>query len=336
MGSLQRDSVLTQSLQSGLALEFERSESTRRIRLVLSELLYIASQVQEQQKNQEFQIKQSDLFDNAVYMEEISYVICVALSELPTVLSILDITETLLHVKYGPEIICWIVANIPDSFSEVCAHLIANGERQEESALGRIRTMALTMLCQMNPSQALAVRAKCVELCRMPALAITLSLEHENINNTLAESDIVAFVSGLLLGSDQQVRTWIAMFIRNGQKRKWESHTALQSLREELLKRLQAMTSQNAGQLPESQVVQASALLRLYCALRGIGGIKFQDDEVAMIVQLLTSHPPPSPAGVRFVSLGLCMLIACSSLIGHHNLEKRSIEWVQWLVREEA
>lgn len=336
MGSLQRDSVLTQSLQSGLALEFERSESTRRIRLVLSELLYIGSQVQEQQKNQEFQIKQSDLFDNAVYMEEISYVICVALSELPTVLSILDITETLLHVKYGPEIICWIVANIPDSFSEVCAHLIANGERQEESALGRIRTMALTMLCQMNPSQALAVRAKCVELCRMPALAITLSLEHENINNTLAESDIVAFVSGLLLGSDQQVRTWIAMFIRNGQKRKWESHTALQSLREELLKRLQAMTSQNAGQLPESQVVQASALLRLYCALRGIGGIKFQDDEVAMIVQLLTSHPPPSPAGVRFVSLGLCMLIACSSLIGHHNLEKRSIEWVQWLVREEA
>lgn len=126
------------------------------------------------------------------------------------------------------------------------------------------------------------------------------------------------------------------MFIRNGQKRKWESHTALQSLREELLKRLQAITAQNAGQLAESQVVQASALLRLYCALRGIGGIKFQDDEVAMIVQLLTSHPPPSPAGVRFVSLGLCMLIACSSLIGHHNLEKRSIEWVQWLVREEA
>lgn len=30
------------------------------------------------------------------------------------------------------------------------------------------------------------------------------------------------------------------------------------------------------------------------------------------------------------------MLIACPSLIGQHNLEKRSIEWVQWLVREEA
>ncbi|KAK2582438.1 hypothetical protein KPH14_004748 [Odynerus spinipes] len=337
LGGIQADSVLAQSLQSGLALEFERSESTRRIRLVLSEILFIASQIQEFRKNQDFQIKQSDLFDNAVYMEEISYVICIALAELPTLLSILDITETLLHVKHGPHIICWIVANNPDSFSEVCGHLIANGERQEESALGRIRTLTLTMLCEMNPSQAFAIRAKCVEYCRMPALAITLSLEHEHTNTLQPESDIVAFISGLLLGSDQQVRTWIAMFIRNGQKRKWESHTALQSLREELLRRLQAITLQSTdSQLDESQVVQASALLRLYCALRGIGGIKFQDDEVSMIVQLLTSHPPPSPAGVRFVSLGLCMLIACPSLIGHHSLEKRSIEWVQWLVREEA
>lgn len=225
----------------------------------------------------------------------------------------------------------------PDSFTEVCAHLIANGERQEESALGRIRTQSLMMLCQMNPSQALAVRAKCVELCRMPALAVNLSLEHENIDSSQPESDMVAFVSGLLLGSDQQVRTWIVMFIRNGQKRKWESHTALQSLREELLRRLQAIISHSTNsQLADSHVVQASALLRLYCALRGIGGIKFQDDEVSMIVQLLTSHPPPSPAGVRFVSLGLCMLIACPSLIGQHNLEKQSVEWVQWLVREEA
>jgi len=63
---------------------------------------------------------------------------------------------------------------------------------------------------------------------------------------------------------------------------------------------------------------------------------RFQEDEVSLIVQLLTSHPPPSSAGVRFVSLGLCMLIACPSLIGQQEHEKRSIEWVQWLVREEA
>ncbi|XP_068086623.1 integrator complex subunit 2 [Anabrus simplex] len=339
LGSSQTDSVLVQSLQNGLALEFERSDSTRRLRLVLSELLLISSQLHEQQRGQEFTLRRSDLFDNAVYIEEICDVICIALAELPAVLNVLDIVETLLHVRHGPEIICWVVANSPDCFREVCTSLIANGERQEEDNVGgKIRMQALSMLCHMNPIQALAIRAKCVELCRMPALAIILSLEHSGRSmGTDAGGDMVAFVSGLLLGNDQQVRNWFALFVRNGQKRKGESHAALQLLRDELLRRLQTVVLFSMDQqLPDSCVVQASALLRLYCALRGIAGIKFQEEEVSLIVQLLTSHPPPSPAGVRFVSLGLCMLIACPSLIGQQEHEKRSIEWVQWLVREEA
>jgi len=45
----------------------------------------------------------------------------------------------------------------------VCTSLIANGERQEEDNVGgRIRMQSLSMLCQMNPVQALAIRAKCV------------------------------------------------------------------------------------------------------------------------------------------------------------------------------
>ncbi|KAK6641527.1 hypothetical protein RUM44_013239 [Polyplax serrata] len=62
----------------------------------------------------------------------------------------------------------------------------------------------------------------------------------------------------------------------------------------------------------------------------------FQDDEVSSLVQLLTSKPPPTPAGVRFVSLGLCMLIACPSLIATPEHERKSVAWVQWLVKGEA
>jgi integrator complex subunit 2 len=75
-------------------------------------------QIHEQQRGQEFYMKQSDLFDNKVYVEEICDVICIALAELPAVLSIQDVVETLLHVKHGPEIICWVVANSPDCFRE--------------------------------------------------------------------------------------------------------------------------------------------------------------------------------------------------------------------------
>ncbi|KAI4454321.1 integrator complex subunit 2 [Holotrichia oblita] len=150
----------------------------------------------------------------------------------------------------------------------VCTNLIQKGEKQEENISSSIRGAAISMLCKMNPSQSLAVRSKCVELCRMPALAIALSLDISNKNNIENEGDMVAFVSGLLLGNDQAIR--------------------------------------------------------------------FQDDEVNMIVQLLISHPSPTPAGVRFVSIGLCMLIACPSLVSLPEHERKSIEWVQWLVREEA
>lgn len=120
-GTVQSDSILISNLPNGLALEYERSDMTRRLRLVLSELLFIQSQIQENNEGhseQEFFFKQSELFDNDIYVEEISDVICIALAELPTLLNVQGITETLLHVHNGPAIICRVVANFPDSFRE--------------------------------------------------------------------------------------------------------------------------------------------------------------------------------------------------------------------------
>lgn len=159
-------------------------------------------------------------------------------------------------------------------------------------------------------------RTQCVELCRMPALTITLTLDYAK-NCGDEDSDIVPFVTSLLLHNDIVVRNWFSQFIRSRQKRNRESSAALQALREELLRHLSSIVDfSHDNKLPMSCVVQASALLRLYCALRGIANIKFQDDETSLIVKLMTSHPPPTPEGVRLVSLSLCMLVACPSLIG--------------------
>jgi len=59
-------------------------------------------------------------------------------------------------------------------------------------------------------------------------------------------------------------------------QRKGESHAALQLLRRDLLRRLDGVISKASGDGPvaDALVVQASSLLRLYCALRGIAGIK--------------------------------------------------------------
>ncbi|XP_064461086.1 integrator complex subunit 2-like [Ornithodoros turicata] len=334
------DSILASSLQNSLALEFERSDAARKLRLVLSELLSFIAQTKDSRT--ELGVKSSDLFDNNVYLDEVSDVMCIAHAELPGILHIQDIAETLIHLKNGPFLLCRLIANAPDSFSEVCLSLISNGEKQDEdTSWGCIRMQALHLLCQMNPHQALVIRAKAVEMCRMPGLSVLLTLSHCNGDASdiggPSSGDLVAFVSGILLGSDDKVRTWFAQYVRNCQK-KGESgkDTTLQALRDELLQRLQRLLnfSSKEQDLADSRVVQANSLLRLFCALRGIAGLKFTEEEIVVLVRLLTSHPPPSPAGIRFVSLGLCMLLACPSLVLDH--EKQVIQWIQWLMEEES
>ncbi|CAB3231134.1 unnamed protein product [Arctia plantaginis] len=321
-GSQCTETFLIQSVSNGITNDFEQSDSTRRVRLVLSELLHMQAQLVEYNQNKssnnsEYSIKPSELFDNDVYLEEVTDVICISLAELPHLLNICDIVEILLYVNKGPIIISWVVSNMPDTLQEVAESLVMNADRSEE---GGIRAKTLATLCAACPHLAASVTAKAASASRLPSLVINLTLLHH-------PDDLVSFMSGLLLGSDQASRAWFATFLRNSHKRgKGDGHASLTKLRQELLNRLKEAT---AG-------VDASALLRLYCALRGIAGIKFQDDEIAGLLRLVTQKPPPTPAGVRFVSLSLCMILACPSLMTAPEHEKKAIEWVQWLVKEEA
>ena len=129
------------------------------------------------------------------------------------------------------------------------------------------RIRALTMLCQMDPTQLLVVRNKCVEMTRLPSLAVSLTL-------AAGDDGLVPFVTGLLLGTDQQVRTWFSQFVRNGVKKKSET---LLKLRATLLRKLAELAAKmrQKGATPSTGiVVQSTAVLRLYTALRGIAGLK--------------------------------------------------------------
>lgn len=91
---------------------------------MLSELFFIQSKILEQnllnipKTSTDIIIRQSDLFDNDIYLPEITDIICISLSELPSLFNILEIIEILLYVNNGTNIICCIVANIPDCFKE--------------------------------------------------------------------------------------------------------------------------------------------------------------------------------------------------------------------------
>eukprot|EP00094_Tigriopus_californicus_P007823 TCALIF_07534-PA protein Name:"Similar to Ints2 Integrator complex subunit 2 (Mus musculus)" AED:0.04 eAED:0.04 QI:98/0.83/0.85/1/1/1/7/109/1177 len=310
------DSPFVPSLALGPALEFERSDATRRLRLVLAEIITVMGQ----------------LFDHLVYFSEVCDVLCIAMAELPNLLLPCEVAEALLRFKFGSSIICHVVANQPDSFSDVVFHLLKNGDKQDEAQGNKVRQDAILCLCQMNPSEIISVRNKCIEWCRMPSLLLLLTLHQQTQRHG---PDMVSCMSGLLLGSDPQIRSWISFFVRNGQKQ----NPALKAYRAALLGHLRELTV--ILRAPDSKavhqnIVRASALLRLYTALRGIAGMKFSEEEIHHLLELITSQPPPTPAGIKFVSLGLCMIIACNSLLSAPELEKKAVEWLKWLVQEET
>ncbi|XP_072273333.1 integrator complex subunit 2 [Pyxicephalus adspersus] len=354
LGGSTGESILVSQLQHGLTLEFEHSDSPRRLRLVLSELLAIINKVAD--SSGEYFLKSSELFESPVHMEEAADVLCILQAELHTLLPITEMAEALLHVRNGAWFLCLLVANVPDSFNEVCRSLIKNGERQdEESAGGRRRTEALRQLCKMNPSQALKVRGMVVEECHLPGLGVALTLDHtKNETGDDGVSNMVCFVSGLLLGTNAKVRTWFGTFIRNGQLRRREnSSSVLWQMRKQLLSELMSiLPAAKKTQIPqegdpkraasvycglkEEHVVKASALLRLYCALMGIAGLKPTDEEAEQVLQLMTSRPPATPGGVRFVSLSFCMLLAFSTLVSTPEQEQLMLTWLSWMIKEEA
>uniref|UniRef100_A0A4W6EAZ4 Integrator complex subunit 2 n=1 Tax=Lates calcarifer TaxID=8187 RepID=A0A4W6EAZ4_LATCA len=349
-GGSNGESILVSQLQHGLTLEFEHSDPLRRLRLTLSELLAIMNKVAD--SNGEFFLKSSELFESPVYLEEVADVLCILQAELPSLLPIVDVAEALLHVRNGDWFLCLLVANVPDSFNEVCRGLIKNGERQdEESVGGRRRTEALRQLCLMNPSQALNIRAMVVEECHLPGLGVALTLDYKPDTADEAVSPLVSYVSGLLLGTNSKVRTWFSMFIRNGQQR--ESSSVLWQMRRQLLLELVAIlprsrsthvpndgdleeeSSSGYSGLREEHVVKASALLRLYCALMGIAGLRPTDEEAEQLLQLMTSRPPATPAGVRFVSLSFCKLLAFPTLVSTPEQEQLMVMWLSWMIKEE-
>uniref|UniRef100_A0A7N8YD75 Integrator complex subunit 2 n=1 Tax=Mastacembelus armatus TaxID=205130 RepID=A0A7N8YD75_9TELE len=351
-GGSNGESILVSQLQHGLTLEFEHSDPLRRLRLTLSELLAVMNKVAD--SNGEFFLKSSELFESPVYLEEVADVLCILQAELPSLLPIVDVAEALLHVRNGDWFLCLLVANVPDSFSEVCRGLIKNGERQdEESVGGRRRTEALRQLCQMNPSQALNIRAMVVEECHLPGLGVALTLDYKPDSADDAVSPLVSYVSGLLLGTNSKVRTWFSMFIRNGQQRKRESSSVLWQMRRQLLLELVSILprsrstrvsndgdmeeggSSGYSGLREEHVVKASALLRLYCALMGIAGLRPTDEEAEQLLQLMTSRPPATPAGVRFVSLSFCKLLAFPTLVSTPEQEQLMVMWLSWMIKEE-
>ena len=69
-------------------------------------------------------------------------------------------------------------------------------------------------------------------------------------------------------------------------------------------------------QLSDDEVIDLMNLLHVCCALKVQAQMYLKDEEAAVILSPIASSCPPfSPAGVQFVKVALCILLACPFLI---------------------
>lgn len=179
------------------------------------------------------------------------------------------------------------------------------------------------------------------------------------IEQLQSKTDVIAFLLGILMSNDERVRTWFAQNIKPPKEKHHHHHhnlppqlhshssTIFGELRLALLehfklvsKGIVALQEDQQGEIGESQskllLTQACLMLRLYCALRGVAAMKFNEEETAAIARLIICHPPHNYSGVRFVTFGLCMILAFPQLVTMGDNEGRIVDWIKWLVQEES
>lgn len=392
-------------------VSFESSSCFDRLRIIAAEYMRIQERARQSnfaQTNSSPKLSQSDLFDNQIYVDDISHCLCVLLmkSTANPVINILDMSEALLHVQYGPTYITRLVANMPDRCHEVCHSLITYGERLDEGAnfneVSEQRSKTLGMLCQMNPSIAFTVRSVTLQLCKMPSLTVMITLDHLNNalqrynellgyrstdsddSNTPMEVDdpkelaraytdlestydsAIAFVTGILLGIDESTRSWFASYTKSAQQKRIDhSHySVLSKFRSQILayinylfpplledeyigsdhsngsemtketKSNEMLRSKMTSREMNKMLIRATATLRLFCALKGIGSLKLNQDESETILRLVTCKPIVNQTSVNFATTGVCTLLACPTLINNQKEERRAAEWLKWLIKE--
>jgi len=372
---------------------FESSSAYDRIKLVASEYVRIQDIARQANLNTNPPVKLQDssLFDNPLFVDDIIIHLFSLLNKPTTipVMNILDVSEALLHIKNGPYMIVRLVLNMPESCREVCHSLINFGENQDEcekiNKISDQRSKTVRALCRLNPHIAFTVRSLTLQLAKMPSLTIMITLDRlleslekyssvtdsqetqissdeESFIQSMVEleeafDNSIAFITGILLGVDESVKSWFAQYLKSAQQKRIDQshHTILATFRSTLLYCVKKLFScfldmefvdeksvepyridktEEPGKFLNRRLIQVTATLRFYCALRGIGMLKLNHDESETLLRLVTCKQTANQTSINLATNGVCTLLVCSSMINNQKDEKRAAEWLKWLIKD--
>lgn len=88
-------------------------------------------------------------------------------------------------------------------------------------------------------------------------------------------------------------------------------------------------------QLSNEDIVELMGLLQVCCALKTQTQMYLKEEEAAAILShIICTCPPFSTAGVRFIEVTLCVMLACPFLISIDGCENAVVRWFQWLLEK--
>lgn len=172
----------------------------------------------------------------------------------------------------------------------------------------------------------------------------------------------ISFITDILLSTEDDTSNWFAQYTKTAQvKRIDHAHSSsLSTFRSIILDYMNVLfevlldedspfnsqsgespsrssedTSSNTSCETNNKIlVRATAALRFYCALRGIGAIKLNSDEADILLRMITCRPKLNQTSVSFATTGVCTLLACSAIVNNQKDEKIATEWLKWLIKQ--
>lgn len=69
--------------------------------------------------------------------------------------------------------------------------------------------------------------------------------------------------------------------------------------------------------------------LFMYKFVNMLSSIRFQEEEIFSLVSLITCFPPSTPEGVRFATMGLCLMVCCYNLLTKPINKNKCVQWLK-------
>ena len=257
-------SLLVGSLRESMLLDFERSGSERKMRLLTVELLRLLYQADSYIGDK---YAPSELLMINPYLPLLSQLLVQLTHQLPALIQLPELCEALIKVECGAELVCSVAANNPNAFESILYSLLSHDESQEDQLqFNPLRMKTLCLLCAMSPAYFSAVRKRCVRLKRHLTIALILALQEARLagSHSLTEPDtevssemiplpsfsldslrsapipasdpVLDFLSSVLLsGSDEN--SWVTLYLKQALRKNVPSRV-FSSVKQHVINRL--------------------------------------------------------------------------------------------------